>query len=1587
MKNKFLLLMTLFFSFFVASFSASSTYAATFPVTGSAATMNASGTYEHFSSDKSLTVNTATGVFSGYFWEANVGWVAFGTTDNPAGPVQMNMTTGVVTGKAKVLNTGAYLDFTNYNSNVTINTSTGVFSGYAFEEDNGWVAFGTTDNPAGPVQMNTTTGIVGGTALVLNTGTTLGTTNYTSNVTMNIATKTFSGYAWEDNIGWVAFGTTDNPAGPVTFDVSTGKLSGKARALNTGAYIDFGNYNSNVKVNLGSGVFSGYAFSEDMGWINFSDTGVSAGPNFTTDASAPVAYWKMDEGYGTTVNDSAKFGNNGTLSGTTLPTWQTEDQCLSGKCLYFNGGTSNVSVSNTINNVQTLSFWAKPATSTASFIQLATGVDVKATNGTVQTDGFTSPTIYVNGTVNRQLTANSWNHIEITTNSPVAAGAITLGSMQTGVLNGFLDDTKLFNYARTQSQVLADFNGRGNAKGAAAVMGVGINNQFSALNQGLVGYWKMDEATWSGTLGEVKDSSGNGNNGQAQGPTNSKAYPGSPSKFGSAGQFDGIDNYVSIPDSSSLDISSAFSIAFWIKYTSSVNQVIFEKNGNSGYSVQLFGGKPIINVGGYGSAQSTWAASSWNDGNWHHVVFVVSKFAVGAGKVYVDGVDNTGSNDSAGTPSYGSGTSLYIGGRTGTFVYSGSLDEVRIYNRALSPADVQNLYNYAPGPVAYYNFEEGSGSSVNDKSGNGNNGSWEGTLGEQWKQGKYGWGGNFDGSSNYVYIGNISSLTFDRTNAFTISTWYKTNTNVSYAMLVDKLLPLGNYTGYDLQIDSGGYFVFELVSVLGTNQIYIETANGGFNDGRWHYVTVTTDGSGKVAGTKIYVDGISQAFNPSVEDNLTGSTVSNEPLSLGSRNSTFYFPGQLDETRIYNYARSPKQIIQDMNGGASTVSVDPGAVGYWKFDEGYGTTANNSGNGGSALNGTLSGTTKPAWTNSGKYAKALNFGGSNAYITVGNPAAAQITSDLTISAWVNLTTNNAVHDLVAKRGASGQYGYRLFTDASGHPTLEVSSDGTVLTTTSSSTILSTGAWYQLVGVYSAGNSLTLYVNSVQNNQNTISIPSSIKNSSANLEIGSENGGGINVLNGILDDVKIYPYALTSSEVQMDYNRNSGMVFGSLSTDQSSQHLASNSASAQYCVPGDTTSCAAPVGEWNFEEGQGGTVHDTSGNGNDGTWNGTGPKHYTSGHSSGPGLNGWAGNFNGTSDYVSVTNTISGIKTVGFWVYPTSTTGGIIDLDSGTHYISISSGTLSATGFVSPTVYVNGQVASTISANSWQFIEVTTTTGINSTNPLTIGKGNGTYFTGKIDQIRIFNYARTPAQVAWDYNRGAPVGWWKFDECQGTTVNDSSGNGNFGTITVGGSGTDVLGTCTGSTASAWKTGASGKFNSSLYFDGAHDNVVTTASLTPATSGTLSTWVYPDSSMLSVSTFPVIVRYASEPGIYIDTSGHPFFQGTINSSTQTCIPSQTLTANSWQHLVSTYNLNGGNTDLKFYINGKLVCSSTKTGTLNQTSALVQIGGAISSQYYKGQTDDTRIYNYALTPMQIQLLYNGGAAVRFAPVTGAP
>ena len=208
-------------------------------------------------------------------------------------------------------------------------------------------------------------------------------TDYNSNVTVNVAAGgeySFSGYAFSEDLGWVAFGTTDNSAGPVYLNTTTGAVTGKAKILNTGAYLDFTNYNSNVTVNLTTGVFSGYAFSEDAGWFNFGSSGVTVN-SFVVDSTAPTtnasAVGMTRSNGGTTVSSGGWTSNLAPYFSWTAGADNAGGSGIMGYCLYLGtDSTGNPATAKGLLGTSPVSTTG----STCQFIVSATSIDFATTS-------------------------------------------------------------------------------------------------------------------------------------------------------------------------------------------------------------------------------------------------------------------------------------------------------------------------------------------------------------------------------------------------------------------------------------------------------------------------------------------------------------------------------------------------------------------------------------------------------------------------------------------------------------------------------------------------------------------------------------------------------------------------------------------------------------------------------------------------------------------------------------------------------------------------------------------------------------------------------------------------------------------------------------------------------------------------------------------------------------------------------------------------------------------------------------------------------------------------------------------------------
>lgn len=134
-------------------------------------------------------------------------------------------------------------------------------------------------------------------------------------------------------------------------------------------------------------------------------------------------------------------------------------------------------------------------------------------------------------------------------------------------------------------------------------------------------------------------------------------------------------------------------------------------------------------------------------------------------------------------------------------------------------------------------------------------------------------------------------------------------------------------------------------------------------------------------------------------------------------------------------------------------------------------------------------------------------------------------------------------------------------------------------------------------------------------------------------------------------------------------------------------------------------------------------------------------------------------FDGSNDKITMGNTAVSIKSLMIWVKLDSTTQSILKLTDTPHSLTITSGTLAASGWPATVViYVDGTVSSTISDTNWHCVVVTTSGTAFSAANLILGYDGTNYLAGKIGEIMTFSTQLSAAEVKTLYNltRNKPV---------------------------------------------------------------------------------------------------------------------------------------------------------------------------------------------------------------------------------------
>ena len=705
---------------------------------------------------------------------------------------------------------------------------------------------------------------------------------------------------------------------------------------------------------------------------------------------------------------------------------------------------------------------------------------------------------------------------------------------------------------------------------------------YIGLQEGLVGYWSFDGPDMSQSTNNVwaLDRSGNNNNGVLKNMATSSARKAG--KIGQALDFDGVDDYINPDDAINtlFNTLTQGTISAWVKWESGTGAIFTRGNSTFISDGQLeFYIDSSENLAIYSTASSfgsraldaSFALS--NPTSWHHVVFTNN---TSGNKFYVDGKQTT--------PTYSVGSAATdfffddmpssihgyeIGGviDTDDETFNGQIDEVRIYNRALSEQEIKRLYKIGStfvvnktrqdtlreGLVGHWSFDgpDMSQSTNNvwaiDRSGNNNNGVLKNmATSSARKIGKIGQALDFDGVDDYVNVPDATSLDVD---SFTISTWAKhsTDTFKQWEPIVAK--GDSSYRLYlcgDTGTCSGG--------VLNSFSAAINNGASPQNVGtdvvpqsnRWYHVVLTYDR----VNLSMYIDGTfknSQAVTNAVSNVTYALGIGENTESSGTWN------GQIDEVRVYNRALSPDEIKRLYKIGSTFVvnktrtdTLREGLVGHWSFDGPDMSQSTNNvwalDRSGQGNNGVLKNMATSTARVIGKLGQALDLDGVNDLISISNSASIQSLETKTISAWIYPRSAGEDSFGTIYIGEPGVFKFSLCSniipDCTGIEntlTLFYAYDNDNGRWRANANVIKYNQWQHVTVVYNTSSTNALfYINGESISVTTISTPTGNFADDNGHVIGSRLSGS-DAFDGQIDEVRVYNRALSADEIKRLYN--------------------------------------------------------------------------------------------------------------------------------------------------------------------------------------------------------------------------------------------------------------------------------------------------------------------------------------------------------------------------------------------------------------------------------------------------------------------
>lgn len=604
-----------------------------------------------------------------------------------------------------------------------------------------------------------------------------------------------------------------------------------------------------------------------------------------------------------------------------------------------------------------------------------------------------------------------------------------------------------------------------------------FQNTLSAsgdITSGLIAHYEFED--------NINDSTNTYNLSIAAG--GSEAYSTS-GKYGKAYLFNGSDNYLKTLDNAITEGNTG-TISFWVKDTVDSGQAYVGMQNNSGATTY----NPVIytdasqNLGAYGNtheypADQSGVGAVMFDGSWHHIVLTFS--GTGTATFYFDGAYVPPMDSSA--DDYKLGTRMFIGAQLANNItpenfFAGEMDEVRIYNRALTATDVNELYNYQPPQLTLQ--------------------SHGGVL-------------QFNGDTSYVSLPTVNGIATN--NALTIEAWVNTqlidgnwhhifrqdgtNSDLAYGLRFDTY---NTSKSINMFINSNGVLGQANFDISGDLNTYTNA---------WKHISTTYDGS----NIKIYVDGVLKNTTPYSETLLEPSGTA----TIGSflYDSVSHFNGSVDEIRVWNVAKTENEIKDNMHYQLD--GNETGLLAYYNFDERvgdtvYDITSNN-------YDGTIDGNV----TRLNFLGDGLNFSTTSSIINVGNIHNGVTASSKSVWVKLNDTYDNGVNVIMNKIGIDVT---KIENSRFAVDTIDMGMPQGCAT----NEVLEKNKWYHLSSVFDGSTQeVNLYINGELDK--TCTVPNTSLDTNSNDRSIGNSIGSTYEFDGVLSQFSLWDKALTQEEIK------------------------------------------------------------------------------------------------------------------------------------------------------------------------------------------------------------------------------------------------------------------------------------------------------------------------------------------------------------------------------------------------------------------------------------------------------------------------